>query len=112
MGVRTRSQGQLQPAASQLSRLSSQPAASQPEPAMFIQLSSCLTVCLLLSQATGRPSIGRTFTQCENAIFNCCSSSSSTFHRSSRCFELNGCPGINFMANPCELYPDVLNSLK
>merc|ERR1712029_1320560 len=50
-------------------------------------------------------------TACEEAIYSCCSSPKSTFLQSARCFELNSCPGINFIENPCLFLSSVLNRI-
>merc|ERR1712243_411407 len=50
-------------------------------------------------------------TACEGAIYSCCSSPKSTFLQSARCFELNSCPGINFIENPCLFLSSVLNRI-
>merc|ERR1711963_318116 len=49
----------------------------------------------------------RPLSACEEAIYSCCSSQWSTFLQSARCFELNNCPGINFISNPCFRLPSV-----
>ena len=54
------------------------------------------------------PSHPHQLSQCERAILSCCASSQSTFVRSARCFELNSCPGLNFVPNPCLLFPRLL----
>merc|ERR1712080_3573 len=46
--------------------------------------------------------------QCETAILSCCASSQSTFIHSARYFELNSCPGLNFVPNPCLFFPRLL----
>merc|ERR1711971_1501276 len=46
---------------------------------------------------------------CEEAVASCCSSQWSTFQQTARCFELNNCPGINFIANPCFKLPEIIN---
>ena len=48
---------------------------------------------------------------CEEAVYSCCSSQWSTFQQSARCFELNNCPGINFIANPCLRLSSVINRI-
>ena len=48
---------------------------------------------------------------CEEAVASCCSSQWSTFQQTARCFELNNCPGINFIANPCFKLPEVINRI-
>lgn len=48
---------------------------------------------------------------CEEAIYSCCSTRWSTFQQSARCFELNNCPGINFIANPCFRLPEVIKRI-
>merc|ERR1711953_904158 len=77
----------------------------------------------LLSCTCGRPRLetGNTnveiliekkpLTACEEAIYSCCSSPKSTFLQSARCFELNSCPGINFIENPCLFLSSVLNRI-
>merc|ERR1711879_374284 len=50
-------------------------------------------------------------TACEEAIYSCCSSPKSTFLQSARCFELNSCPGINFIENPCLFLSSVLSRI-
>merc|ERR1711971_1330812 len=48
---------------------------------------------------------------CEEAVASCCSSQWSTFQQTARCFELNNCPGINFIANPCFKLPEIINRI-
>ena len=48
---------------------------------------------------------------CQTAILSCCTTSFSTYFQTARCFELNNCPGLNFVVNPCMLYPTVLLQL-
>merc|ERR1719400_502104 len=47
-------------------------------------------------------------TDCQTAILSCCSSPQSTYSQTARCFELNSCPGLNFVPVPCVHYPTVL----
>merc|ERR1711953_1650286 len=82
-----------------------------------------LILVILISCTCGRPRLetGNTnveiliekepLTACEEAIYSCCSSPKSTFLQSARCFELNGCPGINFIENPCLFLSSVLNRI-
>merc|ERR1712179_824141 len=60
---------------------------------------------------TDRSSTKRPLSSCEEAIFSCCSDQWSTFLQSARCFELNNCPGINFIANPCFRLSAVINRI-
>ena len=53
----------------------------------------------------------RPLSACEEAIFSCCSSSKSNFVQSARCFEINNCPGINFITNPCLRLSSVINRI-
>merc|ERR1711971_46895 len=48
---------------------------------------------------------------CEEAVASCCSSQWSAFQQTARCFELNNCPGINFIANPCFKLPEIINRI-
>merc|ERR1712183_1148517 len=48
---------------------------------------------------------------CETATLRCCNSMEDTFIQSGRCFELNDCPGINFVRNPCQHLINVINKL-
>merc|ERR1711872_328409 len=80
-------------------------------------------LAILISYTCGRPRLetGNTnvevliekepLTACEEAIYSCCSSPKSTFLQSARCFELNSCPGINFIENPCLFLSSVLNRI-
>merc|ERR1712183_211804 len=63
------------------------------------------------SLQTDRSSTKRPLSSCEEAIFSCCSDQWSTFLQSARCFELNNCPGINFIANPCFRLSAVINRI-
>merc|ERR1712130_716652 len=63
------------------------------------------------SDQTDRSSTKRPLSACEEAIYSCCSSQWSTFLQSGRCFELNNCPGINFIVNPCFRLPSVINRI-
>merc|ERR1712038_1493686 len=60
---------------------------------------------------TDRSSTKKPLSACEEAIYSCCSNQWSTFLKSARCFELNNCPGINFIANPCFRLPSVINRI-
>merc|ERR1712088_1089639 len=60
---------------------------------------------------TDRSSTKKPLSACEEAIYSCCSDQWSTFLKSARCFELNNCPGINFIANPCFRLPSVINRI-
>ena len=60
---------------------------------------------------TDRRSTKKPLSACEEAIYSCCSDQWSTFLKSARCFELNNCPGINFIANPCFRLPWVINRI-
>merc|ERR1712180_31198 len=89
----------------------------------YKQLSTFSILAILIACTCGRPRLetGNTnveiliekepLTACEEAIYSCCSSPKSTFLQSARCFELNGCPGINFIENPCLFLPSVLNRI-
>ena len=63
------------------------------------------------SVQTDLSSTKRPLSACEEAIYSCCSSQWSTFLQSARCFELNNCPGINFIVNPCFGLPSVINRI-
>ena len=53
----------------------------------------------------------RPLSACEEAIYSCCSSSKSNFVQSARCFEINNCPGINFITNPCSRLSSVIDKI-
>ena len=58
-----------------------------------------------------RSGIKEPLSACEEAVYSCCSTKWSTFQQSARCFELNNCPGINFIANPCFRLSSVINRI-
>merc|ERR1712001_487080 len=77
-------------------------------PTSTLAISSLPTSTLAISSRSAGsrpPSHPHQLSQCETAILSCCASSQSTFVRSARCFELNSCPGLNFVPNPCLLFP-------
>ena len=76
----------------------------------YKQLSTFSILAILISCTCGRPRL-EPLTACEEAIYSCCSSPKSTFLQSARCFELNSCPGINFIENPCLFLSSVLNRM-
>ena len=63
------------------------------------------------SLQTDTSSTKKPLSACEEAIYSCCSDQWSTFLKSARCFELNNCPGINFIANPCFRLSSVINGI-
>ena len=95
----------------------------------FHQLSLLSIFSILVTSTIGRPRIEtgcnsmrnsvqmdrsgmkEPLSACEEAVYSCCSTKWSTFQQSARCFELNNCPGINFIANPCFRLSSVINRI-